>query len=1581
MAESEGLGGRRRTGRATGLPQDSARLSALQELLNLKRNGGKRVDSFEVRLEEKVYDTLSEADYDRHVAKRREEAAEFVVDDDGLGYVDGADEDDWNSGKSDGDDDDGAKNAGKQKKLQENKKKDRPSKTAAELAAAAVLTGKRRVTSMFAEASVNAFGRRARDKPIGAGRIGASTESILDDVLAGIMADDVDREREKRRRRELRTRENSSNMFAEIQQPTVQFDPRLLQIQDPQARPSRSSQGKVLHPQQEIPESPVHETQEFIPDEGNNVDASDPGTKEEAVVSSEAVPLPAVQGSPTHESGPVTAEFTEEAPLEPSSGERLELKPGLNAKIVENRQTGAEASAAWHSIVEGGAHKSVANEAMKEAVREENPESDSNALPIDTDGNLPFYLFDAYEEEFGSNPGTIYLFGKVPTAVKGNYVSCCVVVRNLQRCIFAVPSPSIFSDNSLAELEEAAKSGGDAEKWALKSKLQELATEMKTELAEKLMDQNVGRFTMVPVKRSYAFDRADVPTGEHYFMKLNYPFKDTPLPSDLQGRYFTSLFGTHTSALEIFLIKRKIKGPCWLSISKPMRCPSSSQVSWCKLEINLESPKDIIVCPAGKGPAEIPQLVVAALNLKTVINHKDNINEIASASVVYHRRVKVDMPMPLAEWNTHEMLSHFSIVRKLEGGVFPSGFASEVDQINSKMGATVLAYESSERALLSLLMVKLYQLDPDVLVGHNISGFDLDVLLHRLQACKVQSKIWSKIGRLRRSQMPRLTGGGNTFGSGAGPGHMACIAGRLLCDTYLSSRELLKETSYSLTELSRTRLGRERKELVPSEIPNMYQSSSTLIELIESGETDAWLALGLMFHLSVLPLTRQLTNISGNLWSRTLQGSRAQRVEYLLLHEFHGRKFILPDKLSFRDKERLTNKRKPGSHQVLGDEADEMLMDDEDGNGDGPQNAASKRKKGAAYLGGLVLEPKKGLYDKFILLLDFNSLYPSIIQEYNVCFTTVDKPSDGSIPRLPSTALPGVLPQVLKGLVDRRKQVKLWLKRTTDSLKYQQFDIQQQALKLTANSIYGCLGFTNARFYAKPIAELITSQGREILQSTVDLVKDNLNLEVIYGDTDSIMIHTGLEDLNAARAIGVKVIKEVNKKYRLLEIDMDGIYKRMLLLKKKKYAAVKIEVNSDGTIREVIEQKGLDIVRRDWSLLSKDIGNFVLKQILSGGSREDVVEAIHNELRQLQGDLRNGQVDLDKFTINKTLTKPPEDYPDAKNQPHVQVALRRRQTGHRVGCAAGDTVPYIICVERGTTGASLSSLAERARHPDELKTNNENWIVDIEYYISQQIRPVVTRLCAPIEGTDAAHIADCLGLDPSKFQQAQASSDQDEAILTSAPILDDDDRYRHCEPLELVCPQCTKLYQFSGVSHILAERPAEGAESNGTNHSIVSDELLRCPDCTRDGCSQKLSPGMLANQVKQRADEFITRYYEGIMCCDEDSCGHITRNVSLRVVGDAERGTVCPNYPRCNGRLGRQYTEVDLYKQLTHFYRLLDTSRALDKIAERSVRLAAEVKLATVRPALETAAQVIKDVRDRSGFRWVNLGALCVSIS
>lgn len=135
---------------------------------------------------------------------------------------------------------------------------------------------------------------------------------------------------------------------------------------------------------------------------------------------------------------------------------------------------------------------------------------------------------------------------------------------------------------------------------------------------------------------------------------------------------------------------------------------------------------------------------------------------------------------------------------------------------------------------------------------------------------------------------------------------------------------------------------------------------------------DSYFQSMIMFQLMVLPLTKQLTNVAGNMWSRTLGGARAERNEYLLLHEFHNSKYICPDK-SFQ--ERRADEDEDDSHEQ--------------------QAKGSKRKP--AYAGGLVLEPKKGFYDNVVLLLDFNSLYPSIIQEYNICFTTVERDYSTSV--------------------------------------------------------------------------------------------------------------------------------------------------------------------------------------------------------------------------------------------------------------------------------------------------------------------------------------------------------------------------------------------------------------------------------------------------------------------------------------------------------------------------------------------------------------------------------------------------------
>ena len=125
-----------------------------------------------------------------------------------------------------------------------------------------------------------------------------------------------------------------------------------------------------------------------------------------------------------------------------------------------------------------------------------------------------------------------------------------------------------------------------------------------------------------------------------------------------------------------------------------------------------------------------------------------------------------------------------------------------------------------------------------------------------------------------------------------------------------------------------------------------------------------------------------------------------------------------------------------------------------------------------------------------------------------------------------------------------------------------------------------------------------------------------MGLNVIYGDTDSIMIYTGSDDWDKVQQLGKEVKKAVNKKYKLLEIEIDGVFKSMLLLKKKKYAAlIASKDRKTGKIHLEKEIRSRS-VRRDCGL-SKEVGLFVLNHVLSGKDREGVVAAIHEELQSV----------------------------------------------------------------------------------------------------------------------------------------------------------------------------------------------------------------------------------------------------------------------------------------------------------------------------------------------------------------------------
>uniref|UniRef100_A0A8C1QB19 DNA polymerase n=1 Tax=Cyprinus carpio TaxID=7962 RepID=A0A8C1QB19_CYPCA len=1034
---------------------------------------------------------------------------------------------------------------------------------------------------------------------------------------------------------------------------------------------------------------------------------------------------------------------------------------------------------------------------------------DSSQLPLmegpDGDMVFRFYWLDAFEDQY-SQPGVVYLFGKVWIESAKAHVSCCVAVKNIERTMYLLPREHKVN----------------------------LATGEKTDSPVGMMDVYEEFNSLSEKFRIMKFKSKVIATTNHFcFLCYKYKAELPPLLSELKGSTFSHVFGINTSSLEHFLLNRKIRGPCWLDVKTPQL--SNQPISWSKVEAVAQK-IDLITVVKDLPP---PPLVVMSISLKTVQNPKTHQNEIISLAALIHHNFPLDKAPPRPPFQ-----SHFCVVSKPNDCIFPYDFK---DAVRKKNGIVEIA--GTERTLLGFFLAKMHKIDPDVLVGHDIFGFDLEVLLQRISVCKVPH--WSKIGRLRRANMPKL-------GGRSGFAEKSATCGRLVCDVEISAKELIRCKSYHLTELAAQILKTERVVVPPENIRNFYSDSPHLLYLLELTWMDAKLILQIMCELNVLPLALQITNIAGNVMSRTLMGGRSERNEYLLLHAFHEKNYIVPDKQFFK---------KP-----------QQDLDEDIDSGKGKSN---KTRKKAAYAGGLVLDPKVGFYDKFILLLDFNSLYPSIIQEFNICFTTIERGAtnalkktedDDEIPELPDLSLEmGILPKEIRKLVERRRQVKQLMKQADlNPDLYLQYDIRQKALKLTANSMYGCLGFSFSRFYAKPLAALVTHKGREILMHTKEMVQ-RMNLEVIYGDTDSIMINTNSTNLEEVFKLGNKVKSEVNKLYKLLEIDIDGVFKSLLLLKKKKYAALLVEPQGDGKYTTKQELKGLDIVRRDWCDLAKECGNYVIGQILSDQNRDTIVENIQKHLIEVGEKVANGSIPLNMFEIHKSLTKDPQDYPDKKSLPHVHVALWiNSQGGKKV--KAGDTVSYVICQDGSNLAAS-----QRAYALEQLQ-KQPGLSLDTQYYLSQQVHPVVGRICEPIEGIDAVLIATWLGLDPSHFraQQQQQREDEGDNFLGAPAQLTDEERYRDCERFTFTCPDC-------GTENIY-DNVFEGAGST------LQPSLNNCCHIPCRGSPME-HPIQISNKLLLDIHRHIRRYYSGWLLCEDQACQNRTRRLPIAF---SRSGPICP---------------------------------------------------------------------------------------
>lgn len=1234
-------------------------------------------------------------------------------------------------------------------------------------------------------------------------------------------------------------------------------------------------------------------------------------------------------------------------------------------------------------------------------------------LARDNAGNIMMFWTDAHDIRVNGGQH-LYIFGKVPVhhLDSGVFASICVHVQGMERIMYVLPRKKRLDDKRKPTLEPV-----------------KVVPDVHAEVTSALLGKSVGKATSLgglrsgsnlptaikakKVMRSCPFADDFAPREPTEYLKVKIPYSNmNKLQPDSSGSTYSRVFGTRTSASEAFCMKRKLKGPAWISLSNAT--PLQNNVTHAKFAFSIPNPTDVTISTELVN-RDAPPLSTLCVNIKTILNAKSGAHELVMISGIFIREVPLSGPLqdgalePGGPVGTRD----FVIVRPPDGKSVPFGFTDRARSMLARGGG--LEVMPNEPALLNNFLTKVLRFDPDVIVGHDILGFGLDVLLARMSVRR--SREWSRLGRLiqRRdlTQVVKNNSSAQWFKSEA-------VAGRLVLDTYSHAKELLfREKDYSLSALSQSVLasaGGQAVVLPPSTdvsiIANAFESTDSLCRLVSECSMEARTAGRLAAHLSVLPLTRQLTCISGNLWSHTMRGARAERIEYLLCHEFKligskrvgaiGKagdiegKLLLPDKLSKADRSKIADEVERQRVAASPPAAPNTEYGYGGGAGDERREKASKAaqsgkpkssRRKPQYSGGLVLEPRRGFYDRYVLQLDFNSLYPSIIQEFNICFTTLhlnrggsngdkakivkveDKGDDGDGSGDASTApdgieknesilsppsggiLEGVLPRVLRRLVEQRRQVKKMLKEERqragkESLRAQQLDIRQLAIKLTANSLYGCLGFEGSRFFARPLAEMVTCQGRDTLQKTVDVAREDFNAQVIYGDTDSLFVYTGLEDIALVRKLGMELKRDVNKKYKTLEIEIDAIYKKMLLLKKKKYAALKVvdPTNPDQVVREV---KGLDLVRHDWCDLSHDASEHFLTQIFRGcaANVDDAVGNILSFLSELAAKVSNNQISLSKYVITRALTKRPQDYPDGTSLPHVTVANRLiSEQGKRI--KPGDYIKYVVCVPaESKTSSSSGNVSARSYHPEEVVASKGKLVIDVKYYLENQVLPPIMRLCEPIESIEASRVAVSLGLDGRRYERKEDGG-EDGNYLALGPQ-SAAERFRDVDPMMMKCDRCGAQNELTGV--VFASGKAVKASG------------LECVKCLG-----RFGFGALTNAVTLTLRGWISKYYTTPLHVNGDDGRRCRETRDIGLGGNSAQAK-------------RRFDEAWLYKQLRYAHFVMDVGGRWGEICkdeERKLPVAS-----TDAKVYESLLDKVDRVFDANAYRFIDVSQFLVTLS
>ncbi|MFH0977756.1 MAG: DNA-directed DNA polymerase [Candidatus Woesearchaeota archaeon] len=384
-----------------------------------------------------------------------------------------------------------------------------------------------------------------------------------------------------------------------------------------------------------------------------------------------------------------------------------------------------------------------------------------------------------------------------------------------------------------------------------------------------------------------------------------------------------------------------------------------------------------------------------------------------------------------------------------------------------------------------------------------------------------------------------------------------------------------------------------------------------------------------------------------------------------------------------------------------------------------PDHNQVRERRAHTYQGAFVFEPKPGLY-KDVVLFDFRSLYPSIISTHNISPETLNCgccEGTNTVPDDPThwfcTKRKGFIPTLIEDLITRRMRIKEMMKDKSDHILLK---AREQTLKLLANSFYGYLGFYAARWYNLQCAQAVTSFGRYYIQMVITKARAE-GFEVLYSDTDSVFLLLGKRTVQDANRFAESLNSGLPG---VMELEYEGFYPAGLFVSlktgpsgaKKKYALL----SENGSVRI----KGFETVRRNWSLIAKEVQREVIETVLKTGEPHNALIYVKKVIEEL----KTNKVPLDKVVIHTQLQKYIEEYDSVG--PHVRAAMRLKNQGNAVG--PGSIIRFVVV--KGT-----GKLGDRVRLEEEA-TQQE---YDASYYIQNQIIPSVERIFAVL-GIDSKEL-------------------------------------------------------------------------------------------------------------------------------------------------------------------------------------------------------------------------------------------------